>query len=235
MQNVFLIVDCESTMSGKCADFSGVVVNSSGEILHECSVLTELFLTEQLYHNKDITGLWSVNRLQERTSAYQQKLEEGTRQLASVGAINRWLEKVANTYSGKRFTLYATAYNISYDLGCLDKTGIRLDSFPNKFCLWGLALGNIAATASYKRFILQNHYFSNRTEKLGAVTMLTSAEVMSHYVKGFYQKEEHTAREDIIDHELPILLNIIKRRKWKHKTKVFNYKDYQLKDCYKVK
>ena len=85
-------------------------------------------------------------------------------------------------------------------------------------------------------FILDNHYFRPRTEK-GNMTYITNAEIMAHYIKGFQEIEPHTALEDIIFFELPILCATVKGRTKKEimNPPAYEWKNYIVKRHYKVK
>jgi len=238
MQNVFLLVDTETSNAGTVCDFSAIVVNSKCEILHRIAVLTPFFYTDGLFVNpRSRDPLWQVEGLKKRVDRYNQLLADGDRTLANISAINRWLDRVISAYAfAKQYKLILTAYNLPYDREACHKSGINLASDVNdQFCLWQASLGNICNKREFKKFTLQNHYFSDRTIKTGSKTMLTNAEVVSHFVKGYYKKEPHDALGDILEHELPNLMDIIKRKKWRSNCKAFNYKDYQLKDNFRVK
>ena len=84
---------------------------------------------------------------------------------------------------------------------------------------------------------MENHYF-NAPTKLGNMTYKTNAEVMARFVTGALLPDEpHTALEDIIDYELPILNALIKRGKMQDIIEsgvAYNWRDYQAKDHYKA-
>ena len=142
-----------------------------------------------------------------------------------MAAINRWLERVKIEYAP-----ILTAYNLGFDLGKARNTGIDLDMFPERFCLWYLATAMIASTKNYKNFALSNHYFGSRTE-LGNMSYRTNAECMAHFVKGFFETEPHTAIEDAMHFELPILQSLVNRKGWKKKIgECYDWRNHQLRD-----
>jgi hypothetical protein len=228
-QKFFMVIDTETTIKGKVADFGAVIVNSKGEIQEECSIMVSDFFHEELFYNPKDTGFWGKQAAETRKAAYNEMLKQGIRSMASVSAINAWIAKAVAKY-GRHLSW--TAYNSAFDNGCMKKSGIITDCIADTFCLWGAAIGNIATKKSYRDFVLENHYFSDRTEKTGSMTMRTNAEVMAAYVRGYYSEEPHTAREDL-DFEVDILIRVLKCKKWRDNIKAFNYRDFQLKGNFK--
>lgn len=224
----FLIIDTETTQCDNVADFGAVVCDRQGNIFEHCAVLVNDFKNEQLFHNAELVdnSLWAKNNLQNRRLNYEKMLENGNRTLASVGAINRFLERVIAKYP--QITL--TAYNLPFDISKCANSGINLDFFTNRVCLWKLFCGCFAKTKAYKNFVLANHYFGNRTIKTASITYRTNAECASHFLTGVDAVEPHTAFEDIVRHEIFILQAILKKKNWRDLEIGFNYKDYQLKD-----
>ena len=76
--------------------------------------------------------------------------------------------------------------------------------------------------------------FTNRTE-LGNKSIKTSAESVTGYLNGIMSDEPHTALEDIIGYELPVLVNILKKRKWRDNIKPYNWREFQVKDHFVAK
>lgn len=226
----FLIVDTETTSVNTVYDFGAVVVDRKGNIHAQCAVIVKENLGEELFFDPSGRSLWSRQYANQKKENYNKMLDSGARMIASVGAVNRWLEKVAAKYNP-----ILTAYNVAFDQGKCANTGIDLTMFSNSFCLWHLACETFAHTKNYKNFILQNHYFGNKTER-GNMTYKTNAEVMAHFVTGRDNPEPHTALEDAMFFELPILLAIVNKKNWKEKTnKPYNWKEYQLKDNFTAK
>lgn len=151
-------------------------------------------------------------------------LHSGKRMIASVGAINTWLAKASDTYKP---TL--TAYNLPFDIDKCEKTEIVLP-FEDSFCLWQLAVGNLVNSKEYRNFVLQNHLFNTPTE-LGNMTFQTNAEVMASFLNGsMLPPEPHTALEDILDYEIPILKAIVKKKKFREKAIAYNWRECQVKN-----
>lgn len=231
----YLIIDCESSIKGHCSDFGAIVVDRIGNLYESCAVLVHDFKNEELFHDpKAVAGsLWCRQNLENRRLNYQKMLENGTRHYASVNAINIFLDKVIAKY-GNNISL--TAYNVAFDAQCCAKSKIDLSKFTKRFCLWYLACAIHASTKKYRQFVLDNHYFGNRTVKSKSITYWTNAEVMAHYVQGFYSEEPHTAYEDCLSYEIPILLNCLKHKNWcKFLDIPYNYRNYQLKDNFVAK
>jgi hypothetical protein len=227
----FLIVDTETTMANTVCDFGAIVVDKQGNIVKQCAVMVKgEFLDKPLFHDKAASGtIWSLDRLAQREAKYTDMLNTGQRMLASVNAINRWLEQVKGLYNP---TL--TAYNLAFDSDKCQKTGIDLTIFESRFCLWQAALGNICNTKAYKRFILDNHVLTNRTQ-FGNMSIRTNAETVTGFLCGTLTDEPHTSLEDAIFYELPILQAIVKKSKWRDKIVPFNWRDWQAKDHFNAK
>ncbi len=221
----FLIVDTETTISDKVYDFGAVICDRNGNIVKSVAVIVGESADQELFYDANAKGIWSKQYATEKKNKYNSMLQDGSRMLASVNAINRWLEKARG-----EFDPILTAYNVAFDRAKCANTGIDLSIFSNSFCLWHLACAVYAKTKAYRSFILENHYIGDRT-KFGNMTYKTNAEVMAHYVTGNYSEEPHTALEDAQFYELPILVSILKKKNWKDKIGfAYNWKDYQLKD-----
>jgi len=206
-----LIADTETTNSGLVADFAAIVTDKKGNIHNQCAVLIK-----DIYDSKDHSlfndnseGHFSKARLAARYAAYDNMLTEGTRMIASVAAINRWLEKVAAKYDP-----FLTAYNLNFDRNKCQNTGIDLTLFSRSFCLWAAASQKWAHTKKYLQFVLDCHAFNNTTAK-GNKTYKANAEIMARFVLNNpnLEDEPHTALEDIIFYELPIFRALAKGTK----------------------
>lgn len=226
----FLIVDSETTITDKVADFGAVICDRKGEIFAQCAILVrDIFNVDSLFFDVNSTGIWARNRVEIRTNNYMRMVDTGARMIASVNAINRWLEKAAGKYDPE-----LTAYNLAFDASKCQNTGIDLNIFSRRFCLWSAAVGNICQTRKYREFVLQNHLFNKPTEK-GNMTYSTTAEAVTGFLSGNMTDEPHTAIEDIIGYELPTLVHILKKRDWRAKVKPYNWKEFQVKDYFGVK
>ncbi len=221
----FLIVDTETTANDTVFDFGAVLTDRKGNVITKCSVIVKEEMEKDLFFDPKASGIWSKEYANSKKRNYMEMINNGSRIVASVNAINRWLEKVNAKYNPT-----VTAYNFAFDREKCGKTGIDLTMFNSSFCLWHLACKMYAKSKAYKAFILENHYIGNRT-KFGNMTYKTNAEVMAHYITGNYSEEPHTALEDALYYELPILVSIVNKKKWKDNIGVaYNWKDYQLKD-----
>ena len=225
----FMVIDTETTSDDKVYDFAAVICDRNGKIVKSCAVIVGESADKDLFYDANAKGIWSKQFAAEKKNKYNEMLISGSRMLASVNAINRWLEKARG-----EFDPIITAYNIAFDRSKCANTGIDLSIFSNSFCLWHLSCAVYAKTKAYRAFILENHYFNNRTAK-GNMTIKSNAEVMAHYITGAYAEEPHMALEDIIDFELPCLVACLKKRAWEqHIGKAYSWNDYVLKDNYKA-
>jgi len=226
----FLIVDTETTITDKVVDFGAVICDRNGVIVNQCAVMVQsVFGVDKLFYNAGSAAIWAESSISRRMDVYNNMLESGSRMLASVNAINRWLEKVNGKYKP---TL--TAYNLAFDSSKCANTSIDLNIFADRFCLWAAAVGNICNTKSYRQFIVDNHRFNNVTEK-GNMTFSTTAESVTGYLTGNMTDEPHTSLEDIIGYELPTLIHILKKRDWKDKIKPYAWAQHQVKDWFTAK
>lgn len=235
----FLIIDTETTQDSLVADFGAVVVNRKGKIVEQLACLTLGIYNDSenhpLFHIYGDSGdLWSKAGLPKRYENYNRMLESGSRSLMPVSGINAWLLRIKQNYNP-----YLTAYNLAFDKDKMQKTGINCSMFEVKrrFCLWHASVDIISKGRAYRQFILDNHLFLPPT-KLGNMSYSTNAENMARFVLGNpdYPNEPHTALEDVLDYELPILLDIVKRKKEKWlKPKPWNWRELQVKDWYQVK
>lgn len=232
----FLIIDTETTQDDKVADFGAVVCDKAGNIHHEIGILVKEFYFDRknhpLFYQGDFLG--GYRNLPARYAAYDAMIENGTRMAASVPAINIWLAKVKAKYSP-----VFTAYNLAFDRGKLNNSGIIANElFPEQFCLWYAAAEKWGHTKPYLECVLRNHFFGNRTEKTGHIGVQTKADVMAKFLLGDDLVDEpHTALEDARDYELPILTALLKNTSPKQymNPKPYTYRDYALRDLYKVK
>jgi hypothetical protein len=226
----FIIVDTETTITDKVVDFGAVVCDRQGNIAAQCAVIINgIFGVDSLFYNKDSSGIWARASIDRRMEAYNSMLTAGTRMLASIHAVNRWLEKANAKYNPE-----LTAYNLAFDASKCQNTGIDLNMFSNRFCLWSASVGNICNTKKYREFVLQNHLFNNRTEK-GNMTFSTTAENVTGYLTGNLTAEPHTALEDIIGYELPTLVHIVKKRDWKEKIIPYDWNKHQIRNHFEAK
>jgi len=208
-KDYYLVIDTETTINDKVADFGAVICDRKGNIADQCGVLVSgVFGIDPLFYipKEEASSLWSKQGKDRRFTKYNEMLENGTRMLASVNAINNWLAKVAGQYDP-----ILTAYNLPFDMDKCNKTGIDLTIFKNSFCMWRVAFNKYAMTKSYKNFTMQIHAINPPT-KLGNCSFQTNAEVMTKFITNNPElaEEPHLALEDVIYYELLILKNMLK-------------------------
>lgn len=224
------VVDTETTMNDTVADFAAVICDREGKIYNSCAVLVkDHYGTYELFHDKMANDIWGYEGLQKRKQNYVQMLNSGNRMLASVNAINKWLNQAVGKYNP---TL--TAYNLAFDKSKCSNTLIDLSIFNDSFCLWQAAIGNITHTKPYRQFCVDNHLFNKPTQNQN-MTYKTTAESVCGFIKGEFQVEPHTALEDARDFEIPILANIIKKKQWRDKIIPYDWNKHQVRDYFVAK
>ena len=211
MKKFFLVVDTETAMSQRVADFGAVIVDKAGNIHASCGVMVrEVYADpdDQLFHLAD-GGVFATERLGARRDAYAAMLSDGRRMLASVPAINRWLAKAAAQYRP-----ILTAYNLPFDLDKCERTGIDLEPFAERFCLWAAACAWIAEKPRRQRrylaHVLDRHAF-NAPTALGNMTFQRKADTVASFIAPDLPPEPHTALEDARDYEGRVILPRIVR------------------------
>lgn len=226
----FAILDTETTIENTVADFAIVICDREGRVYNQCAVLVAgHYGNFELFHDKNAKDIWGYGGLEKRKVAYVEMLDSGKRMLASVNAINKWIAQAVGKYNPQ-----LTAYNLAFDKDKCEKTGIDLSAFTNYFCLWQAAVGNICGTKQFKQFVLENHAFNNVTQ-FGNMTLKTNAEIVCGFINGEFKEEPHTALEDARDFELPILREIVKKKKWQEKITPYNWRNFQVKDNFAAK
>lgn len=226
----FAVIDTETTIADTVADCAIVICDRNGIIYNQMAVIIKSeFENNSLFYDKAATGLWSRDYAEFKHNNYLKMLDSGSRMFASVAAINRWIDAAIAKYNP-----VLTAYNLAFDNAKCNNTQIDLTGFSDRFDLWGAAVGNICKTKSYRQFCVDNHLFNNVTSQ-GNMTFKTSAESVTGYLNGIMTDEPHTALEDIIGYELPILKHIINKKNWKDKVTPYNWRDFQVKDSFTAK
>lgn len=229
-------VDIESTKSGMAADFAAVISDRKGNIVTQCAVLIRGIYddreTHPLFYNDQAGELWTKESLGKRYQAYDDMLENGSRMMASVGAVNNWLMMAKAQYDP-----VLTAYNLPFDIGKARNTGINLDVFDRRFCLWSACVTAFAGSKAYRQFILDNHLFKPVT-KHGNMSYPTNAETMARFILGNVElpDEPHQSLEDILGYEKPMLDYLLKRKsvKWLlENVKPYNWQAFQVRDWFK--
>ena len=90
----FCILDTETTMGDTVADFAMVICDREGRIYNQCAVLVNgHYNTMELFHDKKANDIWGYEGLTKRKMAYIAMLENGVRMIASVNAINKWINQ----------------------------------------------------------------------------------------------------------------------------------------------
>ena len=235
----FLIIDTETTQDQMVADFAAVICDRKGRIHNQCAVLIDGVFTDYEKHplffdsSASPDTIWSRSGADRRYATYENMVAEGSRMIASVTAVNRWLERARGKYNPA-----LTAYNLAFDTNKMENTGIDSTIFSQRFCLWHAAAGKWARSKKYRQFILDNHGF-NAPTKMGNMTYKTNAEIMTRFVLGQpdLENEPHTALEDIIGYELPILQKLVSLdslEKIIANSSAYNWRDFQVKNNFKV-
>ena len=235
-KDYYLIIDTETTINDKVADFGAVVVDRKGNIADQCGVLVSgVFGIDPLFYipKEEASSLWSKQGKDRRFTKYNEMLENGARMLASVNAINNWLNRVAGKYNP-----ILTAYNLPFDMDKCNKTGINLTMFKNSFCMWRAAFNKSAMTKSYTNFAMQIHAINPPT-KFGNCSFQTNAEIMTKFVTKNPElaEEPHLALEDIVYYELLILKNMLKnmtKSELLENDLGFDWRKVQLKNHFKA-
>lgn len=236
-KDYYIAIDVETTMKDRVADFGAIVCDRKGNILNQCAVLINgVFGIEALFYitSENDESIWSKQGKDRRFDAYNKMLENGTRVLATVTAVNRWLERVVGRYDP-----ILTAYNLPFDTGKCFNTGIDLTMFSRRFCLWRASFNRWAFTKKYRNFVLQNHAFNPPTD-LGNMSFKTNAEVMARFILNdpSLPDEPHTGLEDLIFYELPILQRLIqttKKKDFLNPELAFDWRKVQVKDHFTAK
>lgn len=236
MKQYFCIIDTETTQDSLVADSAAVIVDRKGNIMTQCAVMVNGVFTDMENHPLfhifgDAGDLWSKAGLPKRYDRYNRMIENGSRTIGSVAAINRWIDAAVAKYDP-----IVTAYNFSFDREKCANTGIDLTPFKASFCLWQASYSKFAHTKAYRKMCLSLHAF-NAPTKHGNMTFKTNAETMARFVLGnpLLEDEPHTALEDVIFYELPILVKLFSLgsiKKTLENCKPYNWRNCQVKDWF---
>jgi len=234
-KDYFLIIDTETTQNEMVVDFGAVVVDRKGTIHAQLgAIIKGIFGKYPLFFDSSAprSALWSSTNADKREQKYHDMVELGLRSVVSVDDINIWLESVAD-----KFDPILTAYNLPFDVDKCRKTNIDLNMFNQRFCLWRASVAKWASTRIYRNFVVANHAFNAPTAK-GNMSFKTNAEIMARFVLGDaeYPDEPHTALEDVIDYEMPILLRLVRNMKkvdYMNPDLTFDWKSVQVKDHFR--
>ena len=234
----YALVDSETTQIGRqIADFACVILDRRGKVHAQCAVLIRGIYDHPerypLFYRPDApdSDIWSIRSRERRRKAYDNMLDNGSRMLASITAINRWLERARG-----QFNPVLTAYNLDFDVQAMRATGIDDAIFSRRFCLMQASIGAFANRRSFKKFALQHHQFKAPTAR-GNMSLKLSAEAIGRYVMGDPDLvEPHTALEDVLFFEAPILHKLVQQYSLKQLmdiSKPLNWRDHQVRDHYK--
>ncbi len=219
----FFICDTETTIQRTVADFAGIIVDRKGRELNRIAVLvSKHYGYYKLFYDKNSADeVWTLKGLKRRNDAYKNMLENGTRNLATVNGINKWLNRALLAYPNLVFV----AYNAEFDKRAMVETGIDFN-FKETFCLWRAAVDRVTKDKDYISHCLNRKWI---TAKLN---LRTNAEAMSEFAQNRELGDEpHTALEDILDFELPIFNWLVKSKSWKSYSQLgYNWQAWQLKN-----
>jgi hypothetical protein len=233
MKSYFILIDTETTLTGRVADFAAVICDRKGNVVNQCAVLVDGIYTDRKFHplfySVDGKAGWTKESLGKRYAAYENMLAQGSRMVARVPAINAWLAKAFQTYKP-----ILTAYNLSFDLEKCLNTVIDLSMFERRFCLWFACVEAYADRKKYRKMCLDLHAF-NAPTKYGNMSYKTNAETMARFCTGRneLENEPHTALEDILYYELPCLQKLCKgfSNRWMlENAKAFDWRKVQVRD-----
>jgi hypothetical protein len=201
-KHYYLIVDTETTQKNTVADFGAVIMDRQGNIVEQFGVLLDgHFGKVELFHDKlaPAESFWSTMMLHRRKKHYDQLLADGQRSICSAQLVNLWLTRIKAQYNP-----VVTAYNIAFDWGKCQKTGINLGIFENRFCLMKKAQA-FFVNQDYIDFCHANGFVTAKLRKPS-----TTADTMAKYILGTDLADEpHTALEDARDYEAPILTALL--------------------------
>jgi hypothetical protein len=237
-KSAFVLIDTETNINGEVVDFAAILCDRHGNVISSvAAMIRENFdvsvrEAKPLFHNEKGDAIWKKANLSRRYAAYDQMVNDGRRIIASVAGINKWIAKAA------KYNPTLTAYNLHYDLGTMRKTGIDCDLFDNQFCLWNAAAHKYVKNKAFRQFILDGHHFNART-KHGNMTFQTNADVMAKFIvnDNDLPDEPHTAFEDAMYYELPILKDILKAKKKSDymEAPAYAWQGVQVRDWFKPK
>lgn len=237
-KSTFCLIDSETSQTGLVVDFAAVILDRKGNILNQCAILVHGIYDDPINHplyfrpNEDDSSIWSMAGRIRRYNDYKRMVKAGTRMIATVPAINSWIYKATKAYDP-----ILTAYNLDFDRKACAKTGIDLTGFNQAFCLMQASQTAYAYTRNYRQWVLEHHAFRPPTSK-GNMSYKTDAETMAQFCSNgsIEDNEPHTALEDIIFFEVPILNKLTRRysNKWLlTEPRPLDWKQIQVKDCFK--
>ena len=192
MKHYYLIVDVETSATNQVLDLGAVVVDRNGKKFAQLGALVKENINQDFH--------WALGSPFEIKKKYKALLDANLRSIQSVNQINLWLKKIKEKYDP-----VLTAYNIGFDMSKCRATGIYLDLFDQRFCLWGASKATICKTPEYISFIEENMFFTQGGQ------ISTKADYVARFIDQDLPPEPHTALEDARDYESVILYAIISR------------------------
>lgn len=232
----FAIIDTETTKDKKVVDFAIVVTDRHGNVYFTFSAMVKELYFDRANHPlfyTDENAFWAERNLPRRYRNYDRMIESGQRIVATIPAINRVIAEVVAKYNP-----IFTAYNWNYDFGVMNNTNIHTSIMEKNFCLWAAAAHKYIKTKAFRQFILDNHAFRPVTDK-GNMAFITNAEVMARFVTNnpAMEDEPHTALEDALYYELPILKAVVNTKKKSDymDAPACNWRKVQVRDWFKPK
>lgn len=237
-KSTFCLIDTETCITGTVADYGAVIVDRKGNILNQCAILVHTIYDDPVNHplyfrpNENHKSIWSSAGQVRRYNTYKNMIAAGSRMIATVPAINTWIQKAQAAYDP-----ILTAYNLDFDRKACAKTGIDLTGFNQSFCLMQAAQTAYAKSRAYRQLVLDLHRFNAPTNK-GNMTYKTDADTMARFCSGNPDMEEepHTALEDVMFYELPILTRLTRRfsNRWLlSQPTALDWKEVQVKNLFK--
>ena len=215
MARKFLGVDTETTQTGKVFDiglagWSGSklkVLGSKGYIIQE--VWDDINVGNDMLFCSGQLGDFGTKTLAKRMGWYERALIKGTRTLISREALQRMFDK----WYAEGFIF--TAYNVPFDWGKLQDTGIFLAEDWEKYDIW-TTFQNYLLThkGTLKKYWYQSvATHDNKTCRVTPrLTIRTDANSATQFCSGYMlAPEPHKALEDLIYYEKMVLAWLLKR------------------------
>lgn len=213
-KNFYALLGTEVTVENTVADFSMMIVDSKGIIFNSCRVLVkDHYNKHELFHDANhAAGRADVLKEQKRT--YKKLLSSGGRMLVSTNAINNWIR-----LAYLKYTPELTAFNLQCDIEKCKNTGINFSNYLSRFSLGQAMQGNICSTPAFKRFFFEKK--CSEVKNLNDFESINWAELVASFLAGREKERKFTAYEYLEDFDLPILIDVLRRKKWRRKVDYF--------------
>ena len=144
----------------------------------------------------------------DRLERYKNYIDNGKYQVRKFADIMAIMAKIVDKYKPQ----FVSAYNLNFDIPRIENKCRELNiksPFANleKFCIWFGACETIGQQKGYKRFTIDNGFFSDKGNRQ------SGAEIMYRYLQADPQfVEEHTGLADL-DIEMDILDRVLRQKK----------------------